>query len=111
MAATKKFSSASLKDWVLALVPSVRSELVGRFTGTSLNYILKRVWTPDHDLSPTFKLRIAVGLDKASQGQCDFRDMIDDSGEIDWDYVRRSLNKRMKAEKLISLPAENTKTY
>ena len=107
-----KFSKAPLKDWLLSLSPSLRAALVPKFTGSSLNYVQKRIWTPDYEVSPVFKLKIAVGLDKASQGQCDFRDMVDEGDEIDWEYVRHELNKRLKTEasqrKSVALSASTT---
>lgn len=106
----KTYSQLKLKDWMLGVAPQLRSELIERYTGSSLNYVMKRVWTPDHTFSPAFKLKIAVGIDQASQGACDFRDLIDGSEEIDWEYVRHALNRRQRAVTAAQkvLPAVNT---
>jgi hypothetical protein len=45
---------------------------------------------------PTFKAKIAIGLDKASRGKVDFREMLEDGDLIDWPYVRKRLNQMAK---------------
>ncbi len=89
--------SAKMRKWIGTIPTEVREQMVAMHTGASLAYILKRIYSTPLDQLPTFKMKIAVGLDKASRGKFDFRDLIADSDGVDWDYVRRSLNARMKA--------------
>jgi hypothetical protein len=87
--------SDKLKQWILSFPPEVRETLITKNTGTSMAYVLKRLYMHDNpDTLPTFKAKIAIGLDKASRGKLDFRDMLDGAAEIDWQYVKSALNKR-----------------
>ena len=88
--------SKRMREWIGSIPTEVREQLVKLHTGSSRNYVLKRVYTAPLNKLPTFKMKIAVGLDKASRGKFDFRDLIAESDGIDWDYVRRALNSRMK---------------
>jgi hypothetical protein len=71
-----------------------RDHLIRVNTGSSLNYISKRMYTTPPNDNCSFKLRVAVGLDKASRGVLDFRDLIAEGAEIDWAYVKLVLAKR-----------------
>jgi hypothetical protein len=87
--------SHKLKQWLMSFPPEVRDVLITKNTGTSMAYVLKRLYLhEDPDTLPTFKAKIAIGLDKASRGKLDFRSMLEDGSEIDWAYVRSALNKR-----------------
>lgn len=92
------YSQKPLESWMLSIPTCVRNELVDANCGTSAGYILKRLYTRDYALAPTFKLRIAIGLDKASNGAVDFRDFIECRDDIDWHYLARVLTKRLKTE-------------
>lgn len=92
------YSKETLERWILSIQTVVRNELVEAHCGTSAGYILKRLYTRDYDLAPTFKLRIALGLDKASQGQVDFRDFVEGRDDIDWRYLHKVLGQRLRAE-------------
>lgn len=92
------YSKKPLGSWMLSVPPDFRDQLIRTHCGTSSGYILKRNYTYDYELAPRFKLKIAVGLDKASQGQVDFRDHIEDRDAIDWRYVHKVLGQRLRAE-------------
>lgn len=98
------YSKQQLIPWMLSIPTVVRNEIVQAHCDTSAGYILKRGYTHDYDLAPTFKLRIAVGLDKASNGELDFRDFIENRDDIDWHYIHRVLGKRLKAEAAAKVP-------
>lgn len=85
--------SAKMKSWFMRLSASEREE-VAKAAGTSVPYLLKRMYTAPADRLPVFKTRIAVGLDRASGGSLDFRDMIGGGREIDWEYVCRKLGQK-----------------
>lgn len=90
-----------LRDFILSIPHEVRDVLLRQHTHTTLGYLYKRLYEhPDDATLPTFKLKIALGLDKASRGKLDFRDMIEDADQIDWSYLRAALNRRGKAERL-----------
>lgn len=98
--------SNALKNWIMSYPPEVREVLITKNTGTSLAYVLKRLYLhPDPETLPTFKAKIAVGLDKASRGQLDFRDMLEDSNEIDWNYVAKRL-RQPTAKKSLTEPEQ-----
>lgn len=80
-----------LKSWLQSMPVEVRDHLVQHHTGSGIQYINKRIYTAEPGEMPKFKMKIAVGLDKASRGQVDFRTMIDGGEEIDWAYVKRRL--------------------
>jgi hypothetical protein len=86
--------SDRLKQWLAGVPIGVREQTIQQYTGSTLPYILKRLYICPPDQLPTFKLRIALGLDKASNGQLDFRTMIDGTDEIDWDYLKRRLSRK-----------------
>jgi hypothetical protein len=87
--------SDKLKQWILSFPPEVRETLITKNTGTSMAYVLKRLYMHDNaDTLPTFKAKIAIGLDKASRGKLDFRSMIEGAEQIDWNWVKSALNKR-----------------
>lgn len=92
------YSRVRLEDWMLSLPTTQRADLIQRYCGTTPGYALKCVYTRNYEIAPTFKLKIAVGLDKASQGQVDFRDHVADRDEIDWAYVHKVLGQRLRAE-------------
>lgn len=92
------YSQETLERWILSLPTVVRNELVQANCDTSAGYVLKRLYTRDYDLAPTFKLKIALGLDKASQGKVDFRDFVEGRDDIDWAYLHKVLGKRLRAE-------------
>lgn len=87
-----QYSSMSLNEYIHSIEPSQRVALLGEFCDTTPGYILKRVYTPDDEIS--FKMKIAVGLDKLSGGKVDFRDILTDGDQIDWEYIRKELNRR-----------------
>lgn len=98
--------SNALKDWLLSYPPEVREALITKNTGTSLAYVLKRVYLhPDDGTLPTFKAKIAIGLDKASRGQLDFKDMIEDADQIDWNWVAKRL-RQPAAKKNLTEPQQ-----
>lgn len=86
--------SNKLKNFILSVPHEVREAFVRQHTGSPLAYIMKRVYLTPPDELPTFKMKIAVGLDKASRGQIDFRDLIDEGRTIDWEIVKRRLNSK-----------------
>lgn len=92
------YSQQTLEAWILGIPTGVREELIESNCGTTAGYVLKRLYTRDYTLAPTFKLKIAVGLDKASQGQVDFRDHVDGRDDIDWRYVHKVLGRRLRNE-------------
>lgn len=92
------YSKETLESWILSIPTTTREKLIESNCGTSSGYVLKRVYTRNYDLAPTFKLRIALGLDKASQGRIDFRDLIEGSEEIDWSYIHKMLGRRLREE-------------
>jgi hypothetical protein len=92
----KQYSELTLEQWLLAMPPDERKAVIVANTGTSLNYIQKRIWTRDYDVSPKFKLKIAVGLVKAAKGQLDLRDLTDEAEDVDWDFLRRTLTRTIK---------------
>jgi hypothetical protein len=91
---------SKLKDWLFAYPPEVREPLIQQHTGTSTAYLYKKIYVTPEDEMPTFKARIAIGLDKASRGAVDFRTMLEGGGEIDWVWVRRRLNQMAKEGRL-----------
>lgn len=96
--ATDLYSQKTLEDWILTIPTGTREELVESHCGTTAGYVLKRLYSRDYALAPTFKLKIAVGLDKASQGQVDFRDFLEARDDIDWSYLHKVLGQRLRAE-------------
>ena len=92
------YSRVRLEDWMLKLPTSQRGDLIAANCDTSAGYVLKCCYTRNYEVAPTFKLKIAVGLDKASQGQVDFRDHVADRDDIDWHYVHKVLGQRLRAE-------------
>ena len=56
--------------------------------GLSIAYITKEMYAQDH--SPKFHFHNAVAIDQATFGRIPF--IQHTAGDIDWDYVRRSLN-------------------
>lgn len=86
--------SDKLKNFILSIPHEVRDAFVRQHTGSPYAYLAKRMYLTPPDELPTFKMKIAVGLDKASRGALDFRDLIDDGSSIDWDYVKRRLNSK-----------------
>jgi hypothetical protein len=94
-----------LIDWMRSM-PRHQIDALLDEAGTSHNYVAKRMYTYDYAYSPTFKFRIAVGIDKASRGQCDFRDMLEDTDHIDWEYVREALNHRTRKKRKLNRPEE-----
>jgi len=88
------YMSQKLRDWVLSMPLEARDHIIRVNTGSSLNYINKRMYTTPPGDNCSFKLRVAVGLDKASRGLLDFRDLIAEGADIDWNYVRQMLGKR-----------------
>lgn len=95
--AKKYFSKMTCLEW-MKTIPRDRRAATIKDSGLSARYFEKRCFDHDFEFSPAFKFRAAVGIDKASAGQCDFRDMVDESDLIDWDYVRQMLNHRMRKE-------------
>jgi hypothetical protein len=87
---------SKLKGWLFSYPPEVREPLIRQHTGTSLPYLYKRLYLTPPDTMPTFKAKIAIGLDKASRGKVDFREMLEDGDLIDWPYVRKRLNQMAK---------------
>jgi hypothetical protein len=86
--------SNKLKAFILSVPHEVRDAFIRQHTGSPLAYIAKRVYLTPPDELPTFKMKIAVGLDKASRGQLDFRQLIEGGNEIDWEFVKRRLNSK-----------------
>ena len=86
--------SQKLRDWVLSTPLEARDHIIRVNTGSSLNYVCKRMYTTPPGDNCSFKLRVAVGLDKASRGVLDFRDLIAEGADIDWNYVRTAIVKR-----------------
>jgi hypothetical protein len=100
--------SKRMRDWLATIPPEVRDPLIRMHTGTNLAYVLKRVYTAPPDQLPTFKIRIAVGLDKASRGQLDFREMVAGGKDIDWDFVRKELDRRRSVPAPVAETATET---
>lgn len=92
------YSRSTLEAWILGIPTVARDALIKSHCDTTAGYVLKRMYTRDYELAPTFKLKIAVGLDKASQGQVDFRDFVEHRDDIDWQYVHKVLGRRLRAE-------------
>ena len=86
--------SQRMKEWLATIPVELRAKMIEMHTGSNLPYILKKTYTTPADQLPKFKARIAIGLDKASRGQLDFRDMIVGGRSIDWDYVRKEVSRR-----------------
>jgi hypothetical protein len=92
------FSRIKLTDWMLRMPTAQRTDLIEANCGTTCAYVQKVCYSYNYSVAPTFKLKIALGLDKASQGQIDFRDHVADRDAIDWKYMWKVLGKRLRAE-------------
>ncbi len=69
--------------------PVAERQRIATEAGMSLPYILKHTYS--HQGRPKFRFQNAVELDKASKGQLPFIQLTE--GAVDWDYVRRALNR------------------
>ena len=82
--------SQRMKNWFMSL-PTRERARVAETVGTNVAYLNQMMYTTPADLMPHFQAKIAIGLDKASGGELDVRDMMQDGNEIDWEYVRKKL--------------------
>lgn len=64
--------------------------------GLSLGYVKKHIYASKH--APVFHFHNAAAMDKASAGVLPFMQHTAHTGDIDWGYVRRSLNRLHKLE-------------
>ena len=62
--------------------------------GLSLGYVKKHIYASQY--APVFHFHNAVAMDKASGGVLPFIQHTTQTDEIDWAYVRRSLNRLNK---------------
>ncbi len=81
----------TLVDYIKGLNVKER-EILGHMGGTSGAYITSMIYRK----AETTSLAVAVAIDKHSKGKLDFRTLMNRSEDIDWDYIKASLNERNK---------------
>jgi hypothetical protein len=103
--ANKPFGKMLLIDWFRNLPRDLRDEILAP-AGTDSNFVNKKLFTYNYEQNPAFRFHTAVGIDKASHGVIDFRDLTMNCHEIDWEYVRKALNHRTKKLRDLGQPVQ-----
>lgn len=87
--------SMSFYDQFMRLSVRQRTE-IAESAGLSIGYVMKHTYVSDR--APKFHFHNAVAIDHASKGVISFIEHT--TGDVDWDYVRRALNRAKKRGEL-----------
>lgn len=70
-------------------LPQIERDKLGHTAGVSGAYVTSLIYRDANTLS----LSMAIALDKYSNGELDFRDLVARREQIDWEFVKQKLNR------------------